>query len=203
MPLHRPHNTDHGWFPMSNEFNDEQRQFRDVVKRFFTDKSSVSAVRRLMATDAGYDPGVWQQLSADIGLAGAHIPQEYGGYGFGPVELGIIAEEMGRTLYCGPFFASSVMAGYALLEGADEAHKHQLLPGIADGSTLATLVLDNLNQVDQAGQNLRAERAADESSEHWQLTGIAGLVLDASIASLLICVVRTHSGLALFRVDRD
>ena len=156
-----------------------------------------------MATDAGYDPGVWQQLSADIGLAGAHIPQEYGGYGFGPVELGIIAEEMGRTLYCGPFFASSVMAGYALLEGADEAHKHQLLPGIADGSTLATLVLDNLNQVDQAGQNLRAERAADESSEHWQLTGIAGLVLDASIASLLICVVRTHSGLALFRVDRD
>jgi len=203
MLLHRPHNTDHGWFPMSNEFNDEQRQFRDVVKRFFTDKSSVSAVRRLMATDAGYDPGVWQQLSADIGLAGAHIPQEYGGYGFGPVELGIIAEEMGRTLYCGPFFASSVMAGYALLEGADEAHKHQLLPGIADGSTLATLVLDNLNQVDQAGQNLRAERAADESSEHWQLTGIAGLVLDASIASLLICVVRTHSGLALFRVDRD
>ena len=103
MPLHRPHNTDRGWFPMSNEFNDEQRQFRDVVKRFFTDKSSVSAVRRLMATDAGYDPGVWQQLSADIGLAGAHIPQEYGGYGFGPVELGIIAEEMGRTLYCGPF----------------------------------------------------------------------------------------------------
>ena len=70
---------------MTTEFNDDQQQFRDVVKRFFTDKSPISAVRHLMADDAGYDAGVWQQLSAEVGLAGAHIPQAYGGYGFGPV----------------------------------------------------------------------------------------------------------------------
>ena len=203
---------------MTTEFNDDQQQFRDVVKRFFTDKSPVSAVRRLMAEDGGYDAEVWQQLGAEVGLAGAHIPQVYGGYGFGPVELGIIAEEMGRTLYCGPFFASSVMAGYALLGGADEVCKHRLLPGIADGSTIATLVLDDLNQVDQSGRGLHGEllasahtgsdagsdsqQGADRATD-WRLTGAAGLVLDAQVASVFLCVAATDNGLGLFLVGRD
>ena len=211
---------------MTTEFNDDQQQFRDVVKRFFTDKSPISAVRHLMADDAGYDAGVWQQLSAEVGLAGAHIPQAYGGYGFGPVELGIIAEEMGRTLYCGPFFASSVMAGYALLGGADEVCKHRLLPGIADGSTIATLVLDDLNQVDQSGRGLHGALTADahpatdpathattdagsdseegaDGASHWRLTGTAGLVLDAQVAGVFLCVAATDNGLGLFLVGRD
>ncbi|MDB9867682.1 acyl-CoA/acyl-ACP dehydrogenase [Pseudomonadales bacterium] len=207
---------------MTTEFNDDQQQFRDVVKRFFTDKSPVSAVRRLMAEDGGYDAEVWQQLGAEVGLAGAHIPQVYGGYGFGPVELGIIAEEMGRTLYCGPFFASAVMAGYALLGGADEACKHRLLPGIADGSTIATLVLDDLNQVDQSGRGLHGELLAGahagthattdagadseegaDGASHWRLTGAVGLVLDAQVASVFLCVAATDNGLGLFLVGRD
>ncbi|NQV63741.1 MAG: acyl-CoA dehydrogenase family protein, partial [SAR86 cluster bacterium] len=207
---------------MTTEFNDDQQQFRDVVKRFFTDKSPISAVRHLMADNAGYDAGVWQQLSAEVGLAGAHIPQAYGGYGFGPIELGIIAEEMGRTLYCGPFFASAVMAGYALLGGADEACKHRLLPGIADGSTIATLVLDDLNQVDQSGRGLHGELLAGahagthattdagadseegaDGASHWRLTGAVGLVLDAQVASVFLCVAATDNGLGLFLVGRD
>ena len=207
---------------MTTEFNDDQQQFRDVVKRFFSDKSPISAVRHLMADNAGYDAGVWQQLSAEVGLAGAHIPQAYGGYGFGPIELGIIAEEMGRTLYCGPFFASAVMAGYALLGGADEACKHRLLPGIADGSTIATLVLDDLNQVDQSGRGLHGELLAGahagthattdagadseegaDGASHWRLTGAVGLVLDAQVASVFLCVAATDNGLGLFLVGRD
>ena len=207
---------------MTTEFNDDQQQFRDVVKRFFTDKSPISAVRHLMADNAGYDAGVWQQLSAEVGLAEAHIPQAYGGYGFGPIELGIIAEEMGRTLYCGPFFASAVMAGYALLGGADEACKHRLLPGIADGSTIATLVLDDLNQVDQSGRGLHGELLAGahagthattdagadseegaDGASHWRLTGAVGLVLDAQVASVFLCVAATDNGLGLFLVGRD
>ena len=50
-----------------------------------------------------------------------------------------------RTLFCGPFFASAAMAGNALLEAADESGRTELLPGIASGSVIATLVLDDLN----------------------------------------------------------
>ena len=103
---------------MQTMYTEEQEQFREVVARFLRVKSTAADVRQLMASSEGYDLAVWQQLCGEVGLAGTHIPEEYGGVGLGPVELGIVAEEMGRHLYCGPFFASSVMAGYALLNGA-------------------------------------------------------------------------------------
>src|SRR5262245_56767410 len=80
---------------MEFAFTDEQDQFRDVVRRFLTDKSPTTQVRRLMESPDGFDPAVWRQLSADLALTGLDIPEAYGGAGFGPIELGIAMEEQG------------------------------------------------------------------------------------------------------------
>ena len=72
---------------MEFAFTDEQDQFRAVVRRFLSDKSPTTEVRRLMDTADGYDPAVWRQLADDLALTGIHIPETYGGAGFGPVEL--------------------------------------------------------------------------------------------------------------------
>ena len=53
---------------MKFSFSDEQQEFRSVVRRFLEDTSPTTAVRRLMETDAGYDPEVWRPLSQDLGL---------------------------------------------------------------------------------------------------------------------------------------
>ncbi|MBT7372275.1 MAG: acyl-CoA dehydrogenase family protein, partial [Gammaproteobacteria bacterium] len=156
---------------MQTGFTEDQEAFREVVARFLQDKSQPTTVRKLMETDQGYDPDVWQQLCNEVGLAGTHLPEEYGGFGFGPVELGIAAEEMGRYLYCGPFFASSVMAGYALLLAGSEEAKTRMLPEIAAGSLIATLVLDNLNSLDLVGQKVLVNNG--------RLNGAADLVVDA------------------------
>lgn len=166
-----------------------------MVSRFLQEKSPPSAVRQLMDNDTGYDADVWRQLCAEVGLAGTHIPEAYGGFGFGPIELGIAAEEMGRYLYCGPFFASTVMAAYALLHNAGEAAKSELLPGIADGSSLATLVLDNLNAPELVGQAIAAHEG--------RLSGSAPLVLDAQVASRLLVMARQGDGLGLFSLPAD
>lgn len=179
---------------MQTMYTEEQEQLREVVSRFLQAKSTVVDVRRLMASSEGYDVAVWQQLCGEVGLAGTHIPEEYGGVGFGPVELGIVAEEMGRHLYCGPFFASSVMAGYALLNGATEACKSAILPDIASGAQIATLVLDNLNNPGEVGSALKATK------EH-VVSGIASIVVDAHIADLLIVVASTPDGLGLYLVN--
>ena len=73
-------------------FTEEQQDLRDMVRRFLAEKSPVSEVRRLMATEAGYDPAVWAQLG-QLGLAGLTIPEKYGGAGCGPVEQLIVCEE--------------------------------------------------------------------------------------------------------------
>ena len=181
---------------MQTEFSKEQHLFREVVSGSLKEWSPPSAVRQWMASDRGYDPAVWQQLCGEVELAGVHVPEAYGGSGFGPIELGIVCEEMGRTLYCGPFFASAVMAGCALLTAASEAHKKALLPGITSGSTIATLVLDDLNEPDRVGRSIRA-------TDRGELSGMAGIVVDAHVADLLIVVAKTTDGLGLYSVARD
>lgn len=175
------------------ELTEDQQQFKDVVQRFFTEQSSSSAVRELMATPGGYDPDVWQKMCGEMGLAGTHLPELYGGFGFGPVELGMVAEEMGRQLFCGPFFSSAVMAGYALLQLTNETPKLQLLPSIADGSSIATLVLDDLNSPSALGHSLKCDAG--------RMSGAAKMVLDAGIANQLFVVAAQPKGLGLYAVD--
>ena len=47
------------------------------------------------------------------------------------------------------------MAGYALLNGANESTKRALLPGIVSGSTLPTLELESLNLTDHDARSIR------------------------------------------------
>lgn len=180
---------------MQTEFTEDQEQFREVVSRFLQDKSRPRAVRELMLSDEGYDPAVWRQMCEEVGLTGTHFPEAYGGFGFGPVELGIAAEEMGRYLYCGPFFASAVMAGGALMLAANETAKENLMPGIAAGTTIATLVLDNLNAPEKVGESIT------ESSG--KLTGTAPLVVDAQIATHLVVIARDRGSLGLYSLPAD
>ena len=120
---------------------DEQEELRRSVRRFFEQKSTSADIRRLMETDDGYDPAVWSQMAEQLGLQGLALPEEHGGSGFSFVEQAIVLEEMGRALLCAPYFGSVVLAGTALVESGDESAQKELLPGIADGTTIASLAL--------------------------------------------------------------
>ncbi len=122
-------------------FTDEQEQFRAAIRRFLADKSPTTEVRRLMATAEGYDPKVWRQMSEELALPGVHIPEQYGGAGFGMVELCIVTEEMGRALLCAPYFSTAVLAANAIMNAGTEEQKAKLLPDIASGARLATLAI--------------------------------------------------------------
>src|ERR1700760_1998274 len=126
---------------MQFSFTSEQEEFRSVLRRFLEEKSPTTVVRRLMETDAGWDRAGWQELNQQLGLTGVHIPEAYGGQGFGFVELGLVLEEMGRALVCAPYFASDVLASTAILNAGTEAQKLALLPPIATGEMVATLAL--------------------------------------------------------------
>jgi alkylation response protein AidB-like acyl-CoA dehydrogenase len=153
---------------MFGSFTEEQEQLRDVVRGYFREKSPEAEVRRLMATGEGYDPVVWQQMARELGLLGIAIPEQYGGQGFGWPELGIVLEEMGRTLVCAPFFSTVVLAATTLLESDDDEAKKDYLPGIADGSVIATVALtEESGRWDEDGVTLPAVHSPDG----WTLSG--------------------------------
>jgi alkylation response protein AidB-like acyl-CoA dehydrogenase len=158
-----------------------------------------------METDAGYDPDVWRTLSQDLGLTAVHIPEAYGGQGFGVSELAIAVEEMGRALLCAPYFASTVLTATAILKAGSEAQKRALLPGLAAGRTIAALAFTEDNGRWDADD---VTATAIVSGGAWRLSGHKSFVLDGHTAELLVVLARRpgssgRDGLSLFTVRAD
>jgi alkylation response protein AidB-like acyl-CoA dehydrogenase len=185
---------------MNFVLDEEQEQLRTMVRDFLADRSPESEVRRLMETPEGFDPAVWAQLSGELGLTGLAIPEEYGGAGYGFVEVGIVLEEAGRALLCAPYFSSAVLAATTLLECGDETAKKDYLPGIAGGELRATLAVTE----ESGGWEPDAvEVVAAESGGAWVLTGSKSYVLDGTTADLLLVTARTGEGVSLFAVAAE
>ena len=190
---------------MDFAFSDEQEEFRSTLRRFFEEKAPSAEVRRLMETSEGYDPGVWKQMAEELGLQGVHLPEEYGGQGFGFLELGIVLEEMGRVLFPSPFFATVCLAANAILNAGSEAQKQALLPGIAAGETLATLALsEDSGRFDAAGITLEAV----PDGGGYRLDGHKSFVIDGQIADCLVVAARMkgsagNEGITLVTVRSD
>ena len=183
---------------MSFSFNEEQEELRKLVRRFCEEKSPSDQVRRLMDSDDNRDPQVWSQMAEQLGLQGIAISEEHGGAGFGPVELGIVLEEMGRTLLVSPYFATVALAGQALSASDDKEAKARWLPGIADGSVTATLALTEESGAWDLGS---VQASAERSGDGWSLTGVKNFVPDGHSADLLLVVARDGAGLGLFAVE--
>jgi alkylation response protein AidB-like acyl-CoA dehydrogenase len=184
---------------MNFAFSDEQDELRRTVRAFLEQKSPEAEVRRLMDTAEGYDAGNWKQMGQELGLQGLAIPEEFGGQGYGWVELGVVLEEMGRALLCAPFFSSAVLAANTLLLSGDDAAKKGLLPGIASGETIATVAFtEPSGRWDEAGITLEAKGRGDS----FTLNGTKMFVLDGHTADVIIVAARTGKGVSLFTVDK-
>jgi len=190
---------------MQFSFTSEQEEFRSVLRRFLEEKSPPAVVRRLMATEAGWERDSWRELNQLLGLTAVHIPEVYGGQGFGFVELGIVLEEMGRSLLCAPYFASTALAATAIMNAGTEAQKRTLLPPIALGDAVATLAFTEPNgRWDAAGIGT----IATPSPGGFRLDGIKSFVLDGHTADLIVVLARhpgstDDEGLSFFTVPGD
>ncbi len=121
----------------------DQADLRSVVRAFAGRHATPEQVRAAMASPDGYDPKVWQRLSAELGLTALAVPESFGGAGAGPGEVAVAVEEFGRVLLPSPYLSSAVAA--LVLAGAAAAcpeAAQRYLPGLADGSVIAALALD-------------------------------------------------------------
>ena len=183
---------------MNFAFTEEQEELRKTVRAFLDAKSPETAVREQMETANGFDPAVWLQMGSQMGLMGIHIPEEFGGMGFSYIELGVVLEEMGRSLLCAPYFSTVVLAANTLMQSGDEAAKKKYLPAIASGETTATLAsVEPSGKWDESGVTMQAKG----SGSSFTLTGTKMFVLDGHTASMIIVSARTAKGVSLFAVD--
>lgn len=178
----------------------EVDELRDAVREFLAATSSSKAVRALMETDTGFDAASWRQLAGELGLTGIAVPETWGGAGAGMTELAVVFEETGAALLCAPFFATVAMAIPALLVSGDQSAIERFVPGLVDGSSTATLILnDQLGPWDPNNVALRAQR---DGTRH-VIQGSARKVLDGHTADLILAAAHTEAGISLFAVHAD
>jgi alkylation response protein AidB-like acyl-CoA dehydrogenase len=189
---------------MALVLTEEQTMLRDMAKDFFAEQVPVANLRKLRdeEDENGYDKAIWQQI-VELGFAGILIPEEQGGTGFGPMGLGIVMKEAGRTLAATPLYATAVLGAGLVLKAGSEGQKSDLLPKIAGGELLMALALEERAHHDPAAVSTTAAKDGGD----YVLNGEKTFVLDGHIADTLIVVARTGGqsgdtqGLSMFLVD--
>jgi alkylation response protein AidB-like acyl-CoA dehydrogenase len=170
---------------MNLEFSPEALEIRDQGRRFLTGKDSLKRVRAALDGSASVDLGLWQEM-AELGWAGAAIPEEYGGHGIGYEVLCVIAEELGASLAPVPFLSTVAAAEALMMSGSDE-QKQAWLPKIADGSATGTYALTE-------GEGRLGPDAINARFEGGKLTGAKWPVADAETANIAVVAAKDGSG---------
>ena len=118
---------------------DDHNDLADSAAGLLHRLGSRAAARATLEGGPSHPAGFWT-AAADLGWQGLAIPEAYGGSGFGLPELAVVLESQGRELCPGPFLPS-VAAGVVIDRCGTEELRAALLPGLADGSTVAALGL--------------------------------------------------------------
>jgi alkylation response protein AidB-like acyl-CoA dehydrogenase len=182
-------------------FTEEQDLLRQEVRRFLDGRCPLETVRGLVETPEGFSSELWKEIAA-LGWIGLTIPEPYGGAGLGWVDLIVILEETGRTLFPSPLIATTLAAA-ALIRGGSEAQQQRHLPGLAGGTTIGTVAL--LEESDALGPEAVSLRGI-ASGSGFQLSGTKCFVMDADAAGLFVVAFRTGDApddiaLAVIRTD--
>jgi alkylation response protein AidB-like acyl-CoA dehydrogenase len=171
-------------------FSQEQEMLRATARKFFENECTSTFVRARMEEPAGVTEDFWTKL-AEQGWLGLVYPEEYGGAGLGFVDLVVLMEEMGRVVMPGPFLATTILGGLAILEAGSAAQKKEWLTRIAAGEAKATLAWTEPNvRWDAAGVTATARAAGGDVV----LSGTKLFVPDAHLADVLVVAARTSEG---------
>ena len=182
---------------MARLSGEELSTLQDAFTRLLADKCTEEQVRSWMEDRKGYDPTLWKAMS-EMGLTSLLVEERHGGAGAGIIAVERVMEQAGSALLGAPLLASAVMSVAALQASGDEDAQSRLLPQLASGSLVATLLITS-PEGDWTGKTLgiSAERRGDD----WVLSGASGFVLHGRGADCWIAVANTDSGPALFEIE--
>ena len=186
---------------MDFTYDDEQQALREAVRGLVGKAySDFENRRRAVADEPGFDEKLWTRL-AEMGVLGLPFAEEYGGMGAGPVEVGIVAQELGRVLAPEPFLTSVVLAGGVVAAAGSEEQRREVLEAVASGETLLAFA--------HAEPGARwtptaSGVTATPSGDGWTLTGVKEPVPHGARADrLVVSAALPDGGTGLFLVEAD
>ncbi|MCU1607119.1 MAG: putative acyl-CoA dehydrogenase [Modestobacter sp.] len=184
---------------MEYSYDTEQVALREAVNALLARAYGGDQRRAVVAADPGFDEKTWSRL-AEMGVLGLPFAEEDGGMGAGPVEVSIVAEELGRVLAPEPFIESVVLAGGVVAAVGTAAQRSEVLGPLTEGSSvLAFAHAEPGSRWSAAASAVQATAAGDG----WTLTGVKEPVPHGARADLLVVSAVVEGATRLFLVRGD
>lgn len=174
----------------------ERADLRAAVGELLSQRCTEADVRRVIATDDGFDRDLWAQLASQ-GVLGMLVDERYGGMGFGALELEAVAEQTGSALLPAPFIASAVLTVTLLAAAGAEHDRERLLPALADGTAIGTVAVTG-----ESGTWVPAGIGVHAGADG-TLTGTAHYVTWGQVADVILVVARVGDDIGVFQVAPD
>ncbi|MBB5185913.1 alkylation response protein AidB-like acyl-CoA dehydrogenase [Zhongshania antarctica] len=187
---------------MQYQYNEEQSQFKDMLRKFVQDKYGYDCHLALCKSEQGYSEEHWQQF-AELGLLGLPFSENVGGLGVDSGFLMAIAEEFGRGLVLEPYIATVVLAGGLLAKADNSDLSNVLLPKLVAGDLKLCLAWEERAS---RGNPLDVNATATRShiGDNLLINGEKCVVLGASSADkLIVTAVAEDGGLNAYLIDCD
>ncbi|MGZ4446254.1 MAG: acyl-CoA dehydrogenase family protein [Nocardioides sp.] len=184
---------------MDFTYDEEQQALREAVRGLVGKTyADYETRRRTVAEDPGFDEKLWARL-AEMGVLGLPFREEDGGSGAGPVEVAIVAEEMGRVVAPEPFLTAVVLAGGLIATAGSPEQRAEVLGALSAGES----VLAFAHAEPGARWTSSASAVtAQEADGGWTLTGTKEPVVAGARADLLVVsAALPGEGTGLFLVD--
>lgn len=178
---------------MDLELSDDQFELRDNIRSVLEGACPPSVVRAIYEGE-GTSAGLWQQM-VDLYWPALGVAESAGGLGMGFVEVGLLAEELGRAAAPGPLLGM-VSQYIPMVEAAGAAGP---LAAAVAGESIGALAYAENGRWERAGVSTTASGSGDA----WTVTGTKGAVLGGAHADVFAVVARTDAGLGVFLVERD
>ena len=188
---------------MDFDLTEEQRLLQDSLARLLGDRYGFEQRKQYMKSPEGWSRELWSSY-AELGLLGLPFSEEEGGFGGGPVESMLVAEQMGRAMALEPWLPTMVLGGGFLRHGGNGALRGELAPKMVAGELL--MAFAHTERQSRYDLNDVATTARRDGSS-WVLDGRKGMVVHGDSADKLVVTARTggerrdRRGIGVFVVD--
>ncbi|MEL7222308.1 MAG: acyl-CoA dehydrogenase family protein, partial [Bacteroidota bacterium] len=166
------------------EFNEEQRMIRDMVRDFIKNEIEPNS-EKMEKQEDNITPRMLDKI-AELGLLGTHMPEEYGGMALDTNTNTLICDAMGPSGGFTVSYAAHTGIGMLpILYFGTEEQKSTYLPGLISGELKAAYCLTEPSSgSDALAAKTRADLSADGS--HYILNGQKMWISNAGFAGLFI-----------------
>jgi alkylation response protein AidB-like acyl-CoA dehydrogenase len=172
---------------MDFDLSEDQLALRDGARALLDDRAATTRVRQIADTPERWDRDLWAAM-VEQGWLGIAVPESEGGVGYGPVELAVLLEEVGRHVAPAPFLPTVVAL--------------EMFRRVGDVRAVERALAGDVRACIAWSREPGAVRA-DAAGGEWVLSGRPDPVPFAPVADLALVVAADAEGPGLFGVDLD